>query len=119
MHSCHCSKCRKAHGSAFRTGATVPVDQFRFVHGEDLIQTWRDRPGGYAAPFCRVCGSSAPLAWSDRGIVSIPAGLFDDDPGMQPKFHIFVGSKAPWWTITDGAPQFEEWLPGFGPNDRR
>ncbi|MDX6472014.1 MAG: hypothetical protein QOK22_830, partial [Gaiellaceae bacterium] len=23
--------------------------------------------------------------------------------------HIFVGSKAPWFEITDDLPQFEEW----------
>jgi hypothetical protein len=29
--------------------------------------------------------------------------------------HVFAGSKAPWWEITDGLPQHEKWVPGFGP----
>jgi hypothetical protein len=30
------------------------------------------------------------------------------DPIIRPTKHIFVGSKAPWFTITDELPQFEE-----------
>jgi len=32
----------------------------------------------------------------------------DDDPGVRPESHIFVGSKAPWYDITDDLPQFAE-----------
>ncbi len=39
----------------------------------------------------------------------VPAGLLDDDPGFRGyAAHIYVGSKAPWVCITDGAPQYEE-----------
>ena len=47
--------------------------------------------------------------------VSIPAGLFDDDPGVRPKLHVFVRSKMPWVEINDGLPQYETWVPGFEP----
>ena len=114
---CHCSKCRKSHGAAFRPAAMVPVAAFRFTRGEDLLQRYEPSPGGYAAVFCRVCGSNAPRVVEDLKVVSIPAGLLDDDPGVRPGLHIFVGSKAPWWEITDAAPQFEEWVPGYGPDD--
>jgi hypothetical protein len=36
------------------------------------------------------------------------AGNLESDLGIEPKFHQFVGSKAPWYTITDALPQFEE-----------
>ena len=45
------------------------------------------------------------------------AGLLDDDLGVKPALHMFVGSKAPWWEITDDLPQFEEWVPGYPPDD--
>jgi hypothetical protein len=51
--------------------------------------------------------------------VSIPAGLLDDDPGVRPKLHVFAGSKAPWWEITDGLPQHEKWVPGFAPKSKK
>jgi hypothetical protein len=36
-------------------------------------------------------------------------GTVDGDPGVRPREHIFVGSKAPWYEIADALPQFEEW----------
>jgi hypothetical protein len=41
--------------------------------------------------------------------------LFDDDPGVRPKLHVFVGSKASWWEISGNLPQHAKWLPGFAP----
>ncbi len=48
------------------------------------------------------------LSWVTLGTVT-------GDPGLRPAAHIFVGSKAPWYEITDRVPQFDEWPPGFGP----
>jgi hypothetical protein len=36
-------------------------------------------------------------------------GGLDDPPPMRPQAHIFVGSKAPWYEITDDLPQYEEY----------
>jgi hypothetical protein len=35
-------------------------------------------------------------------------GSIDENPGRRPQAHIFVGSKAPWFEITDNLPQFRE-----------
>ena len=43
--------------------------------------------------------------------VCIPAGSIDGDPEIRPSVHIFVGSKAPWYEITDGLPQFDRFPP--------
>jgi len=51
-------------------------------------------------------------------MVGIPAGLLEDDPKVKPSKHIFVGSKAPWWDITDNILQYKEWFPGFRPKDQ-
>src|SRR5215470_17145824 len=34
---CHCSKCRRWHGAAFRTRATIKASQFKWTRGEDLV----------------------------------------------------------------------------------
>jgi hypothetical protein len=39
-------------------------------------------------------------------------GTLVDDPAIRPTAHIFVGSKAPWFTITDDLPQFAEHADG-------
>jgi hypothetical protein len=33
-------------------------------------------------------------------------GSVVDDPAIRPSKHIFVGSRAPWFTITDDLPQY-------------
>jgi hypothetical protein len=37
-----------------------------------------------------------------------PMGSLVDAPSIRPTHHIFVGSKAPWFEITDDLPQSEE-----------
>jgi hypothetical protein len=53
---CHCSKCRKAHGAAFRSRARVRVEDFKWVQGEELVKYFESSPGFHRG-FCSVCGS--------------------------------------------------------------
>src|SRR5262245_46856317 len=101
---CHCSLCRKASGSAFEAGAIVAASDFELLTGRGLVQPYESSPGTQRH-FCRVCGSRIPSRTGD-GKVFVPAGLLDDDPTVKPSLHEFVGSKAPWWEITDELPQF-------------
>lgn len=38
----------------------------------------------------------------------LPLGCLDADPGVRPAMHVFVGSKAPWFEITDSLPRHEQ-----------
>jgi hypothetical protein len=107
---CHCSLCRKASGSAFNAGLAAKRTAFRWVSGEDLIQRFAT-PSGYERTFCRVCGSPVPRDDEEEVYTSLPAGTLDDDPGSRPLRHIFVGSKAPWFQITDDLPRFAAHAP--------
>jgi hypothetical protein len=40
--------------------------------------------------------------------VHLTLGTLTDSPTLRPSAHIFVGSKAPWFTITDSLPQHAE-----------
>lgn len=109
--NCHCSKCRRWHGAAFRTRAAVESKNFRWVRGEEFLSKYES-----SAPtiktFCSLCGSSLiSLIKHDPNHIGVPIGGLDQDPGRHPEMHIFVGSKAPWYEITDGLPQYQEWPP--------
>lgn len=39
---------------------------------------------------------------------NVTMGTLVDDPTIRPSAHIFVGSKAPWFTLTDDPPGHEE-----------
>jgi hypothetical protein len=102
---CHCSMCRKQHGAAFGTYAAVNAADFRIVSGENRIARYRSSPG-VTRTFCTRCGST--LQWlreTTPEIVDVALGVLDDDPGVRPSHHLFVGSKAPWHEITDHLPQ--------------
>jgi hypothetical protein len=104
--NCHCSMCRKAQGAAFRSRARVQSRDFRWTSGEHLLTFFESSPGNHRG-FCRVCGSPI-LSKFDAGgsVLSLPLGTLDDDPGIRPQMHVYIASKAPWFTISDDLPQF-------------
>src|SRR5213593_942328 len=106
MSHCHCSRCRKTHGAAFATVAMCPVDAFRLARGRERIVRYQSSPG-FARPFCGRCGSVVACGDSWQGLVGVPAGPMDDDPGVRPLAHIFVASKAPWYEIRGELPSFD------------
>ena len=108
--SCHCSMCRKVHGAAFATYVGTPAENFRYTAGEDKIATYESSPGGHR-PFCPRCGSV--LAAVFDGFAFMAAGNVDGEIGHELDSHIFVASKAPWHEITDSAPQFDGYPPGY------
>ncbi len=112
MVNCHCSMCRKHHGSAFATFIAVPPAAFRWVSGEANVGVYQSSENA-ARAFCRVCGSVAPHLLPSVGQIIIPAGNLDGDLGVTPQLHIFAGSRAPWYEITDTLPRSEEYPPGF------
>jgi hypothetical protein len=104
---CHCSMCRKAHGSAFRARGKVKASEFRWVRGEERVRYYESSPGEFRG-FCSVCGSNLITKFTRRPhVFGLALGVLDDDPGNRPLCHVFVGSKAPWHEITDSLPQFD------------
>jgi len=108
--NCHCSMCRKATGSAFRTRAAVRTEAFRWLAGEAQVPRYNSS-AGETRTFCRVCGSTLPTFFRDHPEqIGLPLGTLDDDPEAKPSGHVWVGSKAPWWEISDEQPQYDEGL---------
>jgi hypothetical protein len=112
---CHCSRCRKASGSAFVPAIAVRTENFRWVAGQDLVTLYealvREKPPPYRKAFCRRCGSPLPIVDRELPSVEIPAGALDDDPGTRPLRHIFVGARAPWFSISDELLRYPRHVP--------
>jgi len=109
MMNCHCSRCRLSRASAHATNLFVPHKDFSWLSGSEGVVNY-DLPEAerFGAAFCRRCGSLVPRrSGADGERVNIPAGCLDSDPGISPAGHIYVGSKAPWFEITDDLPQWE------------
>ena len=113
MIHCHCSMCRKHHGTGFGTFVVAPIAALRWISGEDKLVRYQSSPHGLRT-FCSVCGSAGPANHPEHGIATTPAANLEGELGIQPQSHIFVGSRAPWDAITDALPQHETYPPGFG-----
>lgn len=108
---CHCSKCRRAQGSAFATNGRVKREHFRFTAGEEQLTTYRDGPD-HARFFCRHCGSPMLSTSEARpGEVRVRLGTIESDIAERPEAHIFVASKANWDTLCGDLPQYDEYEP--------
>ena len=103
--NCHCSNCRRATGSAFKPFAGIARDRLGITQGEDSLMIFGEQNGHDA--HCRHCGSLLYSIVRDSAYAHVAMGTLVDDPSIRPAFHIFAGSKAPWFTITDDLPQYE------------
>jgi hypothetical protein len=101
-------RCRKSRRDMARTCSTSSC--FRWTQGGRSSSITSCRRA-FGVAFCRQCGGSTPRVAAAGGIVVVPAGPLDTDPGMRPLAHIFVASKAPWFDITDSIPQLAEGPP--------
>jgi hypothetical protein len=105
---CHCSRCRRHSGTAVCTQGRVRREHFRLVAGGDLVRVYAPAAGAVKA-FCSICGSSLfGATWPEGPEVSIRLGTVDQDPGIRPQYHTYVGSKATWDEILDDLPQYAE-----------
>ena len=112
MVHCHCSMCRKQHGTGFATFVAAPIAGFRWISGEDRLGRYQSSPKAVRT-FCSVCGSAGPAAMPEFGIAAAPAASLEGDLAIKPQSHIFAGSKAPWDAITDALPQHDAYPPEF------
>jgi hypothetical protein len=104
--NCHCSRCRAATGSAFKPFAGIEREKLELTDGLDALLVVGDDDLNDTR--CRECGSLLFSVVRDGAYVHVALGTLVDAPSLQPTKHIFVGSKAPWFKITDDLPQFEE-----------
>ena len=106
--NCHCSQCRRATGSVFKSFAGIERSKLHVIQGGDNLLIFGDTNTHDAR--CKTCGSLLFSIVRDGAYAHVTLGTLMDSPTMRPSAHIFVESKAPWYTITDDLPQHE----GFG-----
>jgi hypothetical protein len=104
--NCHCSDCRRSTGSAFKPFAGIRIAELRVVAGEEAVMTFGGAVDHHV--LCRLCGSLLYSVVRDGAYAHVALGTLVDTPSIRPTEHIFVGSKAAWYEITDNLPQRTE-----------
>lgn len=105
--NCHCSRCRRATGAAFKPMAAIVSHKIRLTRGQEDLLIYGEQSGSHDV-HCRHCGSFLYSHIAETGNVHVAMGTLVDVPSIRPSFHMFVGSKAPWHEIRDDLPQFAE-----------
>lgn len=108
--NCHCSNCRRTTGSAFKPFAGIARKKLTVTKGRDDLMIYGQENANNT--HCRACGSLLYSVVRNGAYVHVAMGTLVDAPTIRPDKHIFVGSKAPWFEITDDLPQFD----GFPPS---
>lgn len=106
---CHCSRCRKASGTAYAANILVPKENLTWLSGRELLKRYKlPEAERFATTFCTECGS--PLPWSTREgrYLIVPAGSLDDEPEMMPERNIYYDSRARWCLSSEDLPKFPE-----------
>ncbi len=104
---CHCSRCRKANGTAFLAAAQINPDEFKLVSGHESLGDFES--AGVHRVFCRRCGS--PLFSRRPGppeVIRLRIGTFDTPLQTKVQSHIFFSDWAPWFEFHDDAPKYAQ-----------
>ena len=104
---CHCSRCRIRTGSAFAAIAGIGIDKVQVTAGSDDLLIEGECADGYGAR-CSRCHVFLFAAVRERQYMHVSLGVLEGTPNRLPDHHIYVGSKAPWFEITDKLPQYDE-----------
>lgn len=104
--NCHCSNCRRTTGAAYKPFAGIERGKLVVTEGASSLLIYGDDTANDT--HCSRCGSLLFSVVRDGAFAHVAMGTLVDAPAIRPTMHIFVGSKAPWFTITDDLPQFAE-----------
>lgn len=95
--SCQCAACRRGQSAAHTANIFVDSAKFRWLRGESQVSNYGPpKDWHFGSAFCRQCGSTLPRVVRSVGIVVVPAGTLDNEPGPRSGRGGVPESKAEW-----------------------
>lgn len=81
--------------------------EFSYLSGKSDVATYASSDT-HLRLFCKICGSNILVELeAEPESLYLAMGTVDGDPERPPGYHIFVGSKAPWYTFEDESARYE------------
>lgn len=103
---CHCVTCRKAHGAAFSSVASVPLSAFKLLN-EQPLSSFESSPGK-VRHFCANCGTQIYAKRDIADHIILRLGSLDDEISSKEISHIWTSQKADWYKINSSLPEYLE-----------
>jgi hypothetical protein len=69
--ACHCTNCRKFHGSDYAHYAVIPSDQYTITKGMDKVGKITTQPENCQRNFCKDCGSRVGCSLGGKAFIEI------------------------------------------------
>jgi hypothetical protein len=86
----------------------VEARTFELLRGREHIVEYRPEPPfKYVRCFCGRCGTALGEPLSADEMFPIPVDCFDEDLGMEIRFHEHVATKPSWTVIPEGSKTFD------------
>ncbi len=110
--ACHCRDCQRQTGSAFSYFTLMKREKFHLTGTPRSHSTIGESGRSVTRHFCGDCGSPVFSELEKApGIVVIPVGTLEGDPGLVPSRHSWVRHKQAWLTLEGAAELYEEEMP--------
>lgn len=109
---CHCTHCQKQTGTAFSVVIAIPKSAMSIQGRLKTFHDIGDSGQAVGRNFCPECGS--PIftdAAAMPGLAILKAGTLDDTSWLDPKIHVYCGSKEKWTPIPEGSQTFAKMPP--------
>ena len=106
---CHCITCRKAHGSAFSSVASVPEEHF-VLQGSVNLSSFESSPGKHRF-FCKGCGTQVYAKRDNKNHIILRLGSLDTPLSSQELAHTWVSDAVDWFDIDGMLPKYEKGVP--------
>ena len=107
--NCHCSKCRRFHGS-IGAYSSIKFEKLALIEKRGLkwFKSETDETPNVYRGFCGECGSS--LFWHprDQKYIAVAAGSLDEPYDLAVIGHVWTSQKSTYNKILDDLPQFQK-----------
>lgn len=104
--ACHCSQCARTSGN-YAVMAACRTDDLVISDASGL--KWYRSSERIQRGFCERCGSNLFWRADTAEEVYVTLGTLNQPTGLTLAEHIFVGSKADFYQLTDTLPKKMEW----------
>ena len=113
---CHCIKCRKAHGSAFSSVASISLDNFS-LKGEVNLKSFESSKGKHRF-FCSTCGTQIYAKRDDKQNIILRLGSLDTNFPGEERAHTWISEGAEWYDLNKELTQYDEGFPKTQANNK-
>jgi len=91
--------------------ASVPEGDLVWTEGADKVRSVSSSSFGHRE-FCSQCGTQFLMKVDHQPeTVDFSVSTLDEPGGIAPGFHIFWGSKVPWFEPGDDLPRYDKFRP--------